>query len=558
VVEVLKIYQVYLHQLTPEAIIRMGVFVWAVKSQSLEPSAKSFCNIHELVYETKPWGKEQYHNNFGCYSFGARSGSSCPVPTFWKRWLGEWMKEWFYVKNDLKVREDIKDIIMCPIWQRFGLRKPKVEMDEVAEECQRAFGVVCSFIGTRDLIQEPIAFRVWPLADNWEMTKETVKETDEGGLVRLKYTFKYGDKFIEPDDDWLKSIDTVSDELLGVYSKAEDTALSAAFGGRKKKRLNRVFDAFGFVYPDYRYPARGQKRKNTSSAKETTSAAPSEPAPKRKRVKVLTHRPHYIELATVPEFAGETSSATEAKKSTLLPEIEELAEVPTTEKIEEPRTEEAKTLEVLNPSAKIEAGKSPKGPTMTPKRKRMVSVLDVLETIKSSSITPKKTVETSEVSTEALISEAPKQQLEAESEAGLSEPTKEQPLETEETIVTKAALEAEKMSDPILVEEIDTAAPEAPSNIHDYIVRHASGKKLSEEEIYEANHYARELKYPKGALVFNWTVEDDFLYCLPDNKELSVCREMARSMGFPKLEAGLCAMTKDDLADSLAYNSLKV
>jgi hypothetical protein len=33
---------------------------------------------------------------------------------------------------------------------------------------------------------------------------------------------------------------------------------------------------------------------------------------------------------------------------------------------------------------------------------------------------------------------------------------------------------------------------------------------------------------------------------------------MARSMGFPKLETGLCAMTKDDLADSLAYNSLKV
>jgi hypothetical protein len=57
VVEVLKTYQVYLHQLTPEAIIRMGIFVWAVKSQGLEPSAKSFCNIHELLYETKPWVK---------------------------------------------------------------------------------------------------------------------------------------------------------------------------------------------------------------------------------------------------------------------------------------------------------------------------------------------------------------------------------------------------------------------------------------------------------------------------------------------------------------------
>jgi hypothetical protein len=75
------------------------------------------------------------------------------------------MKEWFYVKNDLKVREDIKDIIMRPIWQCFGLRKPKVEMDEAAEECGH-FGVVCSSIGTRDLMQEHIAFRVWPLVDN--------------------------------------------------------------------------------------------------------------------------------------------------------------------------------------------------------------------------------------------------------------------------------------------------------------------------------------------------------------------------------------------------------
>ena len=150
------------------------------------------------------------------------------------------------------------------------------------------------------------------------MPKETVREPDEGGLVRLKYTFKYEDKFVEPDDDWLKSIEAISDELLGLYSKAEDTALSAAFGGRKKKRLNRVFDAIGFVYPDYRYPMRGQKRKNTSSAKEAASAAPSEPAPKRKRVKVLTHRPRYIEPATVPEFVGETSSATEAKEPTPL------------------------------------------------------------------------------------------------------------------------------------------------------------------------------------------------------------------------------------------------
>jgi hypothetical protein len=83
-------------------------------------------------------------------------------------------------------------------------------------------------------------------------------------------------------------------------------------------------------------------------------------------------------------------------------------------------------------------------------------------------------------------------------------------------------------------------------------------KRLLEEEIFEAKYYARELKYSKGALVFNGMDEDDFLYCLPDNKELSIWQEMAKSMGFPKLEDGLYAMTKADLADSLAYNSLKV
>jgi hypothetical protein len=43
VVEVLKIFEICLNQITPEAIIRMGIFVWAVKSQGLEPNAKSFC-----------------------------------------------------------------------------------------------------------------------------------------------------------------------------------------------------------------------------------------------------------------------------------------------------------------------------------------------------------------------------------------------------------------------------------------------------------------------------------------------------------------------------------
>jgi hypothetical protein len=561
VVEVLKIYQVYLHQITLVAIIRMGIFVWAVRSQGLEPNAKSFCSMHELLYETKPWGKEQYHNNFGCYSFVARSRSSCPMPTFWKRWPGDWMKEWFYVKNDLKAREEIKEIIMRPIWQRFGLRKPKVEIDEAGEECRKAFGIVCSFIGTRDLVQEHVAYRIWPLVVNWEIPKETTSNPHEGGLVRLKYIFRFGDQFVEPDDDWLKCVEATSDELLGSYSKAEDNALSVAFGSRKKKRLNRAFDAIGFMYPDYCYPSRGQKRKSATSGKDDASAAPSEPAPKRKKVKVLTHQPRFIEPAIVPEFGGETSSATEAKEPTVTQKTEESAAMPKASSaksgepkainIEEAEVERTKILEVISPSAEVTVPKAQKNLTTTPKRKRMVNVLDVLETIKTSSSTPGKTVEASKTRIETKQTEAGAAKSQAETEAGPSEPAKEKSLTGEEKTEREAAEE-------ILSEKTATPTPEASSEILDYIVRHASGKRLSGKEKREAQFYAQKLKYPKGALIFNGSGEEDFLYCLPDSKEISVCREMSRSFGFPTLEDGLSVLSKDELTDSLAYNSLKV
>ena len=92
----------------------------------------------------------------------------------------------------------------------------------------------------------------------------------------------------------------------------------------------------------------------------------------------------------------------------------------------------------------------------------------------------------------------------------------------------------------------------------DYIIRHASGKQLTEEQIAEVQHYAKDLKYPRGSLVYGGNDEDVFLYYLPYSKEIHVCREMMDNIGYPKLELGLSAMSKDQLADSLAYNSLKV
>jgi hypothetical protein len=145
----------------------------------------------------------------------------------------------------------------------------------------------------------------------------------------------------------------------------------------------------------------------------------------------------------------------------------------------------------------------------------------------------------------------PTAKVQAEAEAGPSTPIETNTIAPED----KADQQTSGQS---VAEKAKPSVPKALVQDIDYIFRHASGNNLSEEEVLEARHYAQKIKYPKGALVFNGTNEDDFLYCLPDNKEISVCREIAKSMGFPKLEEGLLVLSKDDLANSLVYNSIKV
>jgi hypothetical protein len=165
--------------------------------------------------------------------------------------------------------------------------------------------------------------------------------------------------------------------------------------------------------------------------------------------------------------------------------------------IEEIGVEGTKILEVISPSAEVTVPKAQKGLTATPKRKRMVNVLDALETIKTSSSTPRITAEASKAQTETKVTDAEAAKSQTETEAGPSEPAKEKSLETEEEETEKEAAEQ------ILPEKTATPTPEAFSEALDYIVRHASGKRVSEEEKREAQYYAQKLKYPKGALIFN-------------------------------------------------------
>jgi hypothetical protein len=155
------------------------------------------------------------------------------------------------------------------------------------------------------------------------MPKETTAGSSEGGLVYLRYTYRYRSQFDEPNDDWLEAVEVISDKLLGVYTKAEDEAMNTAFGARGKRRLNRVFDVIGFIYPDYCFPIRKQGAK-----REITTSTPSG-EPKPKNIIFLTHRPnlHSLEKAA----AAPALEKMEIEYAEAAPSTSEVIPVATTE-----------------------------------------------------------------------------------------------------------------------------------------------------------------------------------------------------------------------------------
>jgi hypothetical protein len=384
------------------------------------------------------------------------------------------MKQLFYVKNDLSEREDVKGIIQRPIRSRFSIRRPSIAGGNKTQACLMSFNTVCTYIGTNDLVQEHIAYKVWPLVNGWEMPKETTAGSSEGGLVFLKYIYRYKSQFGEPNDGWLEAIEVASDELLGTYTKAKDEAMNTAFGARGKRRLNKVFDVIEFIYPDYCFPAQKQRAKRKIGT--TTSSA----VPKPKRAKVLTRRPklHSLEKAS-------------ALPATEKMEIVEYAEAtPSTSKIIPAITAESycrsgrrnRTKE-LKDRAATEIAESPTmtgllklatATTATPRKgRRMVSVLDAV--LKSSKVPTPASTKASEDNIEKLVVVAAISSTCAE--AGPSG-----------SMLVEQARES-------LPQKLTLPIPKASSrDDFGYIVRHASGKELSIEHIAEVQYYAKDLK----------------------------------------------------------------
>jgi hypothetical protein len=189
--EVLDNYEIYLHQLTPNAIVRLSIFIGALQSQGMNPNAEAFCRVHELHYQTKA-RDDRLHENFGCYNFGYSKDTKASVLSYRTKWPTGWKSDWFYIKANEKKREKLKTMVMSPLSLSFGMARPLCNM-KPGSPCQLTiveFRVVAEQISTKDLVQEYLANRVSPTLSEWSMLKlKGTKKKNE--LVRLAYRFKF-------------------------------------------------------------------------------------------------------------------------------------------------------------------------------------------------------------------------------------------------------------------------------------------------------------------------------------------------------------------------------
>jgi hypothetical protein len=96
-----KKFEVQIHQLTPNVMVALVKYIWAISSYGGEPSAEVFAKKYCLRWQKRKIGG--LIAQFGSYTFTLRVGKTSAevveiVPCVNNKW-GNWWGFWFYVAS---------------------------------------------------------------------------------------------------------------------------------------------------------------------------------------------------------------------------------------------------------------------------------------------------------------------------------------------------------------------------------------------------------------------------------------------------------------------------
>jgi hypothetical protein len=404
-------------------------------------------------------------------------------------------------------------------------------------------------------MQEYPANWTYPTSSGWGMPKlKGTKKKYE--LVLLAYHLKFEKQFKEPCQEWLEIIETMCNEILRNYTKKEDQLMTAAFGTRPKRRLNRVMDALKFEYPDYEQlnkGVEGVKRKRSVSVLNRQAA---------RMVKEDEKGLKKRKSSPEPKVAASRKRKAEIPEPKVS-EVEE--ETPSTP----PTVEVAEILKVMTESLPIKL-LSPLGLELTkllqkkdessatkkvdgPKKQRIVTVMEAIERTPPSASTSKVTpIASVEAPAEANIS--------AEA-AAVAEAAN---LEGTISGIDKLLLNMAAEETTAVAEEVMAIVPDKGKKITNtaskgkgFDLRNLVGQELSEAEKKKLQEYGISYGYQPGAMLFG-EIDEGALGCIRDCTGAKIIGALSKSVSFPKLKADISGYRRQHIVGSLFYSNFKV
>jgi hypothetical protein len=249
VVEVLRRYDMQIHQFTPNAVVALAKYVWAVTSYGGQPSVEVFAKIYCLHWQKRKVGSKIAQ--FGSCTFTSRTGKTSAevvelVPCARNKW-GNWYDYRFYVAGgEVEDLLGLPAAVMCShCYVAFSpFEVAKDDSDEGALHC------VVRMSSGRDLGEEFIGYGVWPLAHGWALGEVCPRQMPSLGEQQVRSPAFALDLCGRDLATFVREVEDGAVRIVGRYVPRTEALWSLDIRG-SNVRLNRVFELNRLPYGGY-------------------------------------------------------------------------------------------------------------------------------------------------------------------------------------------------------------------------------------------------------------------------------------------------------------------
>jgi hypothetical protein len=286
VAEVVQRFDVQIHQLTPNAVVALAKYVWAVTSYGGQSSVEVFAKNYCLHWQKRKIGSKIAQ--FGSCTFTPMTGKTSAevvelVPCARNKW-GNWYDYWFYVLGgEVEDLPGLPTVVMC---SHYYVAFPPFEVAEDDRD-EGALWCAARMSSGRDLVEEFIGYGVWPLAHGWALGEVCPRQMPSLGEQQVRSPAFALDLRGRDPAAFVREVEDGAVRIMGRYVPRTEALRSWDIRG-SNVRLNRIFELNRLPYDGYLGDgvavAVGRREKKPVAVAEEGPSQEAAPATKKRKI----------------------------------------------------------------------------------------------------------------------------------------------------------------------------------------------------------------------------------------------------------------------------------